>query len=169
MQEANDLKEIVLNLFEYKDGNLWWKEIKHGRASDRPAGHINGRGYRILSIWNKETKKYKIYSVHRLVFLIHHGYLPNTIDHIDGEKDNNRIENLRDVTLSQNQFNRKINKTSTTGVKGVKWSDKRQRFLARLKMNNKEYHIGTFKEIEAAAKAIKEFRENYQGEFARHK
>ena len=168
MQEENDLKEIVLDLFEYKDGNLWWKEIKHGRASDRPAGHINGKGYRILSIWNKETKKYKIYSVHRLIFIIHYGYFPKTIDHIDGVQDNNKIENLRDVTSSQNQMNRKISKNNTTGVKGVKWVEKRQRYLARLKMNSKEYHIGTFKNIDDAAKAIKEFREIHQGEFARH-
>ena len=106
--------------------------------------------------------------MHRMIFLVHHGYLPEVIDHIDGNQDNNNIKNLRGVTLSQNQFNRKIDKRSTTGVKGVTWCKKNQRYVAQIRIHYKEHYVGSFKALEDATKAIIEFREKHHGEFARH-
>ena len=99
---------------------------------------------------------------------MHHGYLPPILDHIDGNIKNNKIENLREATQSQNQFNRKIDKDSNTGVKGVKWVEKRKQYLAHVRVNYKKHYVGCFKVLEDAEKAVKAFREKHHGKFARH-
>ena len=79
---------------------------------------------------NKTNKYYQIrlnyknYLVHRLIFLYHHNYLPKVIDHIDRNKLNNKIENLREVTHSQNLMNCKSYKNSSSKYKGVTWIKK---------------------------------------------
>lgn len=168
MQEVNELRQFFLDTFSYKDGHLYWKEIKNGRKSDSPAGHINGRGYRIISIWNKKTKVYKMYSLHRIIFLMHHGYLPEVIDHIDGKRDNNNITNLRAVTQSENLFNSKLNTRNKTGCKGVKWSKQKQKFIGIVHSNRKEYYAGAYNTIEDATKATMELRNKLHGVFAKH-
>jgi hypothetical protein len=168
MKEENDLRELFLDLFEYRDGHIYWREIINGRKDKQPAGRINGRGYRIISIWNREAKKYKVYLVHRVIFLMQHGYLPKVLDHIDGDKDNNKISNLREATQSQNMYNRKINKNNTSGYKGVKWSKQKKKYIGMIKTNGKEYYVGAFNLAEEAAKAVIKLREELQGEFARH-
>jgi hypothetical protein len=168
MQDQTELRQFFLDTFEYRDGHLYWKEIIHKRSEGRPAGHINGRGYRIISIWNKETKKYKVYLMHRIIFLMIHGYLPKVLDHIDGNQSNNNIDNLREATLSQNMYNRKISANNSSGYKGVKWSKQKKKYIGVIKMGSKEHYVGSFKVAEEAAKAVMELREKLQGEFARH-
>jgi hypothetical protein len=169
MQDQTEFRQFLLDNFEYRDGHLYWKEIIHKRNVNKPAGHINGRGYRIISIWNKETKKYKTYLMHRMTFLMHHGYLPKVLDHIDGNQANNNIDNLREATLSQNMYNRKISSNNSSGYKGVKWSNQKKKYIGVIKMGLKEHYVGSFKIAEDAAKAVMELREKLQGEFARHK
>ena len=169
MQDLNERRQFFLEVFEYRDGHLYWKEIKYKRKVDKPAGHINNQGYRIITFWNKVEKKYKTYLMHRVVFLMHHGYLPKTLDLIDGNKSNNNIDNLREATLSQNMHNTKIYTNNSSGYKGVTWSKQKKKYIGLFKMNYKEYYAGSFKLAEEAAKAVMELREKLQGEFARHK
>ena len=61
----------------------------------------------------------KRYRNHRIIFFLHHGYCPDVIDHIDNQKTNNKIDNLREASLSQNQHNAKIRKDNSTGIKGL--------------------------------------------------
>ena len=102
---------------------------------------------------------------------MYHGHIDDTmqIDHIDGNPVNNRIENLRLVTRSQNQHNQKIPKNNTSGVKGVGWNKAKMKFKANLMKNNKNIHLGFYDTKEAAEKAITEAREKIHGEYARHK
>src|SRR5258706_9298731 len=108
----------------------------------------------------KETNGYKSifiegrkYLFHRMIFLWHHGYLPKYIDHIDRNKYNNKIENLRPTTISLNGANRKINKTSKSGYKGVHWNNFVQHWVASIKKNKKRIYIGRFNKKEDAARA----------------
>lgn len=59
------------------------------------------------------------FSNHRIIFFLHNGYCPEYIDHIDGNPSNNKIENLRECSLSDNSCNTKISKNNTSGHKGV--------------------------------------------------
>jgi hypothetical protein len=110
----NDLScEKVKELFDYKDGELFWKKIGPNKRTDRPAGTVNRDGYRRIKYM------YKLYAVHRLVWTYHGNAPVAFIDHINGDVLDNRIENLRAATHSQNCMNRRVRFDSTSGIKGV--------------------------------------------------
>ena len=95
-------QEEVKNIFYYDDGKLYWKNPPNVNKylKNREAGSYTEKGYKVVNI-NK-----KRYRIHHIIFLYHHGYLPNQfIDHIDNNKTNNKIENLRECTASQNRWN----------------------------------------------------------------
>ena len=93
-------QQQVLELFEYRDGDLYWK-VKPAKqvAVGAKAGCKNSHGYCVVRV-NKV-----LYGIHRIIFLMHHGHLPEYIDHADGDRLNNRIENLRQATKIQNSYN----------------------------------------------------------------
>lgn len=155
------IKDIINDIFEYRDGNLYWKQTFGYRAKvGTLAGTKNLRGY--IQIGYKR----KNYMAHKLIFLMHHGYAPKIIDHIDNNRCNNKIENLREATLTQNRWNCLIRKDNTSGVKGVTWHKKANKWVARGYANNTIYMLGYFKEIEEAKKAIEIFRKEKHGIFA---
>ena len=96
-------KEQVKKIFQYKDGFLFWKDT-YGQKSEI-AGHIEKRGYTNISINGKK------YRAHRLIWTYHNGKIPSglVVDHIDCDKTNNKIENLRLATRKQNAYNRHTN------------------------------------------------------------
>ena len=148
MAVANILtKELLHNLFVYQDGLLFWKKM-----NGKKAGSNTGRYFQIPV--NK-----KLYGNHRLIFLMHYGYLPEYVDHIDGDTHNNRIENLRASTALGNSRNSKLRKDSKTGIKGVTLCGKKYRASITL---------GCFDSMELAKKAIFDARTRYHGEFANH-
>lgn len=112
-------RQLSLSLFRYDEssGDLYWlnSHKKNPRVAGRLAGTISVKGYRVIGIG-----KQKIYA-HQIVWLMHNGPIEDglCIDHIDGNTLNNRIDNLRATTLSKNQRNRRLIKTSSTGIHGV--------------------------------------------------
>jgi hypothetical protein len=152
-------QEYVQSVLRYEDGHLWWRNKTRNHHIDHPAGTVNGKGYRQICI------NYKIYTVHRLVFLYHHGWLPKYIDHINGVRTDNRIENLRACTHQQNCFN-SAGYTST-GVKGVTWHKSAKKWQAQLSINGRNTYLGSFKTIEEAAEAVERARQEHHGAFAR--
>ena len=109
-------QERLHEMFEYKDGVLY-RKISLGRtkAGDK-VGFINDKGYVAVNLLGKNI------AVHRLVWMMQHGEMPALIDHIDGDRQNNRIENLRLANRFGNAQNKKLNKNNTSGVKGVYWN-----------------------------------------------
>lgn len=86
-------------------------------------------------------------------------------DHIDGNPLNNQRENLRICNHNQNNFNVGIRKDNKSGFKGVRFRD--NRWTSRIRINNKEYHLGSFLNKIEAAIAYNEAAIKYHGEFAR--
>lgn len=149
-------------LFEYRDGTLIRKV---GVAAGKIAGTLDtSTGY-----WRINIDK-KMYRLHRMIFLYHHGHLTDglQVDHIDMEKSNNRIENLREVTNAQNQHNTRITVTNNTGVKGVAWHKAKKKYKVTVSLNSKSIHLGYFDDLEEAKAAAIAGREKYHGTFARH-
>ena len=148
-------KELLNELFEYRDGNLYRKR------NNKKAGTVRPDGYCQIRVDSK------FYLTHRLVFLMHYGYLPDLIDHIDNNPSNNKIENLRPATSQQNQFNSKLNKLNTSGIKGVYWNKQKNKWAARLRLKGRSKHVGFFSDLELADKAMIEARKEYHKEFAK--
>ena len=85
---------------------------------------------------------------------------PEFIDHIDGDRENNRIDNLRACTLSENQMNRKVNSNSTTGYTGVTFMKNKGRFKATIYRNNKPTYLGLYDTAKEASKAYQKAKDN---------
>ena len=101
-----------------------------------------------------EGKKYYILG-HRLAWYLHYGHLPfNSIDHIDGVRSNNKIDNLRDVTNQQNQWNK-------TTAKGYHWDKRKNKFRTQIKINRKVKHLGYYSTEQEARNAYLKAKEIY--------
>mgnify|MGYP003662158360 CR=1 FL=1 len=154
-------KEDLHELFEYKDGNLYWKTDRFTKkCMGKKAGSKCKNGYEHIQI------NYKYIYNHRAIFLYHHGYLPKILDHINGIRDDNRIENLREVTSFQNAWNMKT-KLGSSGVKGVTWDKAHKKWLAQLRAKNKKIYIGRFESLEDAEQAYKNHLQLHHGEYTR--
>lgn len=156
-------QERALELFEYRDGALFHRQrpSQNTLAGDR-SGYVDNNGYRKLSVKNKR------YQEHRIIFLMHHGYLPDTIDHIDGNPANNCIENLREATQQQNCYNSAIHGRNTSGHRGVSWSKVWGKWQAYVNVNKKRKFLGYFEDLELAGLVTAEARDLYHGNFARN-
>jgi len=156
-------KEMLNELYEYKDGELYYKVTRAARARQGAiVGSIHTQGYRVTKINNIEQK------IHRLIFALHHGWWPLEVDHINGARADNRIENLRSANDIQNAQNAKLRKDNTSGVKGVHWDKVSKKWMVRVSVLGKEKYFGVFADLEFAELVAIEVREKYHGAFARH-
>lgn len=87
-------------------------------------------------------------------------------DHINGNKMDDRKDNLRDATHSQNNMNKGIQKNNTSGTTGVVFDKRRNKWCAQIKINKKNIRLGYYIDKNNAIKARKEAEEKYFGEFA---
>lgn len=155
--------EYIKYLFDYVDGELIWKITKARRIKvGSVAGSIDDEGYRRVRIDGKS------YKVHRLIFLYHYDYLPEEVDHIDGNRLNNLIDNLRVATKMHNQWNSKKPKTNTSGIKGVSWSRVAGKWQTGITVNGKKCFRKYFVNLDDAKKYIESMRKQNHGDYARN-
>jgi len=155
-------KEELNEIFEYKEGKLYWNQIRANRLHlGDEAGAVNSRGYLGIQLSSKN------YKVHQIVWIMHFGNIPENliIDHIDGNKINNNLNNLRLVTNSQNKMNSLKFKKLTSKYKGVSWNQKANKWQACVRFERKNYHIGYFGIEEEAHKAYCFVAKEIFGEF----
>jgi len=156
-------QELVKELFDYRDGVLFWRmRVAHNIQIGDRAGCNLDTGYRTVQIKRKPCRE------HRVIFLWHYGYLPQYIDHINGVKNDNRIENLRPCTKSQNGLNSKKRTTNKSGFKGVSWCKVRRKWRVLVRDEGKQKTIGFFVCLEEAALASQRAAKELHGDFARH-
>jgi hypothetical protein len=105
------MNQRLHELFSYADGKLLWR-VDRGRARvGTEAGAVIPNGRLYVQVDGKK------HLVHRVIWYLHHGSVPDFLDHIDGNPLNNRIENLRPATKAQNAMNRRIRSDNSTGFK----------------------------------------------------
>ena len=137
------------------------KFAQRGKTDFR--GRVDHKGYLRTQVAGKPVL------CHRLAWLMHYGSWPQgEIDHINGDRQDNRISNLRVCTHQQNNHNQPLRKTNTSGVKGVHFNRKANKWHAQICLNYKIHHVGLFKDLSEAESAIKQRREELHGEFANH-
>lgn len=154
--------KILHELFEYRDGKLFWKVKRPSIYVGDRAGWNCGNGYRNVRINGKSVGE------HRVIFAMHNGFFPYHVDHIDGNPTNNKIENLREATKAQNAWNCKLHSTNTSGVRGVYWNKLRKTWNASIEVNKKKIHLGVFKTLEEAKQVVEKARIHYHGSYANH-
>lgn len=126
------------------------------------AGTVNAHGGLICRV------DYRIFHVHRIVWALHYGEEPPPIiDHINGNRSDNRIQNLRAATASQNSRNRKIDRRNRVGLKGAHWSSSERKWRSSIRAGGKPIHLGWFRTPEAAHEAYCAAAREHHGEFAR--
>lgn len=158
---SDDLtQEKIKSLFEYNDnGSLSWKvKIADKINIGQRAGTKHSGGYWQIRIYKK------IYLEHRLVWLYHYGYLPTCqIDHINRNKLDNRIENLRLCPRNEldNCQNLGLNPRNTSGHTGISWSKQCNKWVVQISSDGKNKSIGYFSDIEEAIKARKQAEIKY--------
>lgn len=158
-------QETMRKLFNYKNGYLYRKFTSRGNPTSIKCDNTSKNRYLMTSI--NDTP----YLTHRLIFLWHHGYLPDMIDHIDQNKRNNRIENLRESTLSGNNTNKVKIKTingnkPSSQYKGVSWESDRKKWRVKIMKDGKRIDLGRFINEIDAAKAYNNAAIDLHGEFA---
>lgn len=149
-------------LFEYRDGVLYWRLSVNSRAqTGASAGTLNRQLNRVYVRLHR-----KLYLRSRIVFLLHYGWLPDQVDHIDGNRANDRIENLRAATAGENQRNKRRQSNNTSGVKNVRC--KAKKWVVELKVNGAPRYFGRYDDLELAELVAIEARNKHHGAFANH-
>lgn len=155
--------ERAKELFEYDPitGTLLWWVTKSSRAVvGSAAGSVNARGHVNVQVDRK------MYAVHQVVYLLHHGVIPPEIDHINQIKTDNRIENLRPCSSSQNKGNIGPLSNNTTGYRGVSINSSSGKYHAQIKINGKQTYLGRFDTPEEAALTYNNAAREYFGDFS---
>jgi len=152
--------EYLRKVLEYSNGKLCWKYDENQRPQWNAqhtgwiAGHVRPRGYSQITFRPNERnglEKTKYIMVHRIIFAIHHGYWPITVDHINRNPRDNRIENLREATMAEQCQNSGVPKNSTTGYRGI--TLRHGKYVVRIQANGQRNNIGIFTDLNAAAEA----------------
>ena len=110
----------------------------------------NSSGYYEYRVFDEESNESKKYKAHRLAWLYEYGEFPNNIDHINGDRTDNRIQNLRDVSKAENNRNLSIYKNNKSGHIGVYFDNRLKKYCANIRYNGKLIHLGVFTSIDEA-------------------
>jgi len=161
---AEEEIELIREHLEYnpETGEISWKVARGNRACGYKV--VSGSdGYLTVKV-GKRT-----YKAHRVAWLLHYGNWPEgCIDHINLDRSDNRITNLRDSTRRENNSNVGLRVDNKSGVKGVSWKASHSRWCAQISFKGKVIYLGLYDDIEAAAEVVQKKREELHGEFARH-
>jgi len=160
MITQEELKEL-LN-YNPETGIFTYKKKRAKCTPGKIAGTYHVNGYTHIQL-NR-----KIYKAHRLAWLYVYGHFPQFIDHINCDRGDNRLCNLREVNIYQNNHNSKINKNNTSGIKGITWNKKAQKWCAQICANGKSIYLGLFNDIDLAELVVQEARIKYHGKYANH-
>lgn len=148
-------------LREYLDYDPATGEFRRKDLNYRVVGSVTKKGYVKIKLNQVQ------YLAHRLAFLYMEGRWPKDLmDHINGNRSDNRWENLREANRFQNSRNRKLDCQNTTGFKGVVFCCRNKKYRSRIKINGVRKELGWFRTPEEAHAAYCQAAQEYHGDFA---
>jgi hypothetical protein len=150
--EIDGLK--LSSIIDYRDGKIFWK-ISPAKwiPIGTEAGNVGKHGYRELQIFGKR------YLAHRLIYALHHGNMPDVIDHVDRNPLNNDISNLRASDKRLNAYNSGLPSNNKSGVRGVSWCKKNNKWVVRFKLDGKYLFLGYYEDLQSATRVRKQYEE----------
>lgn len=152
--------------FDPAVGSFTWKPRQNDarnwnfRCAGKIAGNVDAHGYRRISIGNRK------FWAHRLAWRLMTGEQPAMVDHINGNRDDNRFANLRAADNAENLQNRGMNARNSSGFKGVHLSRAAGRYAAQIMARGRRYTLGLFDTAEEAAAAYAAAAAKHHGNFA---
>lgn len=150
------LKELLS--YDPETGDFTW--LVGRKMAGKKAGSPHNQGYFTIRISRK------LYLSHRLAWLYVYGAFPKIdLDHINGVKSDTRIDNLRECSESQNQWNSRKPKNNISGFKGVCWNKRAGKWHAQIMINLNKKHLGYFLTAESAYEAYQDYAATAHGEF----
>jgi len=160
MLTADQARELLT--YDPETGSFFWKVRRgHMRPGDQ-AGNIDSIGYVRLRLHGV------LHHAHRLAWLIFYGEWPGReIDHVNGDRADNRIANLREANRSQQGQNKAMQRNNSSGFKGVCWFKPRGRWKAEICVLGERKHLGYFDDPQLASLAYQAAAKKHFGEFAR--
>lgn len=152
-------------IYDAETGNITWLTYRNSNA--RPGTIAGSRskstGYRDIDFLGRA------YKAHRIAWLLQTGAWPSAfVDHINGDRDDNRWSNLRASTVEQNNHNVDDRVDNTSGIKGVHWHAHSKKWRAEIQCHRKKRYLGCYQNISEAAEVVQLAREMLHGEFANH-
>ncbi len=169
-----DIIDKIKQKLEIIDGVLYWKKDPNrtpqwnARYAGKPILCVGSHGYICFNILIENKKHHML--AHRVIWAIHNNYFPKVIDHIDRNRTNNKIENLRECTQSQNNCNKKVTNRSSLKEKGIVYLGEKlngeKRYASYIGKDKKTYYLGTFKTVSEAKEAYAKKAIELFGEYA---
>lgn len=156
--------EALTSALDYdpSTGTFTWKRpLASNCVIGREAGYITSYGYRQIQFNGKQ------YKAHRLAWFITFGTWPDLIDHIDMDKANNAIANLREATTSENSRNQSTGNRNSSGVRCVHWHSTKKRWVVKVTRDGREHYGGSFTDLHDAKLASEKLRRELHGKFYR--
>ena len=149
--------------YDPETGAFTWKvKVRAQTVVGEEAGYLNNRGYRTIMIKGVQ------YLSHRLAWYYVYGVEPKEyLDHVNSVRYDNRIDNLREATNTENMRNQGKKPNNTSGFKGVHWNKGSQKFCARCWTGGKRHHLGYYDTSEEAHAAYVAFAKEHHGNFAK--
>ena len=141
-----DIGDYVAYSEEVSSGLVWRVNRGKNFIKGKETGYPDGKGYL------RFTFRYRKYKNSRVIYFLNTGIDPEEkqVDHIDGDILNNKIYNLRLATNKQNSHNRKKSKANTSGVTGVCWDKRRNKYMSNIICNSKLLGLGRFDDFSEA-------------------
>lgn len=158
MDDCTRLQVRLKELLHYDPDTGVFTNIKarKGIRVGDVSGTTDRHGYKVIYIDRRQ------YKAHRLAWLYVNGeFPPEQIDHINRDREDNRICNLRCATRTENNQNLSVSSRNTSGHIGVSWCARLQKWHARIMANRKYIHIGYFNEIVDAIAARESAKRQY--------
>lgn len=152
--------ERAIEIFLYeKESGLLYRKLPNGMT--RLQKCTDNKGY-VITYADK-----KCYKAHRIIWLLEHGKFPDKIlDHINGIRDDNRIENLREADFTQNNANKVMRKKKSNLPKGTRIKDRPKPYVAYIYIDKKPVYLGAFKTKDESAEAYNNAAIKHFGDYA---